>query len=85
MSLLLFRWKAVDSAVGTVAVVIDPESRELSFEVKLVPEQYLVEQLFANRSDHAFNEGMRNWDVRNRLDLLDVEYAKVGQPAMESE
>ena len=64
--------------MGTVAVVIIPESRELSFEVKLVPEQYLVEQLFANRSDHAFNEGMRKRDVRNRLDLLDVEYAKVG-------
>ena len=71
----LLRWNAVDSAVGTVAVVIDPESRELSFEVKLVPEQYLVKQLFPNRPDHAFNEGMRNRGVWNRLDLFDAEYA----------
>lgn len=58
--MLMLRWDAVDSAAGTVAVVRDPESRELSFEVKLIPEQYLVQQFFPNRSDHAFNEGMRN-------------------------
>ena len=56
--LSLLRWNAVNSAVDAVPVVINPERRELSVEVKLVPEQYLVQQLFANRSDHAFNEGM---------------------------
>jgi len=38
----MLRWNAVDSAMGTVAVVIDPESGKLAFEVKLVPEQYLL-------------------------------------------
>jgi hypothetical protein len=60
LSLLLLRWNTIDSAVATVAVVIDPEGRELAFEVKLIPEQCLVQQLLANRPDHAFNEGMRN-------------------------
>lgn len=50
---------------------------ELSFKVELVPEQYLVQQLFANRSDHPLNEGMRNRNVRKRFYLL-VEYAQVG-------
>src|ERR1039457_454647 len=84
-SLRLLRWNAVNSAVDAVPVVINAESRELSFEVKLVPEQYLVQQLLANRSDHPLNEGMRNRNVRNRLHLLNVEYAQVGQPAMKSE
>ena len=74
-SLLLLRWNAVNSAVDTVPVIINPESRELSFEVKLVPEQNLIKQLFPDRSDHAFNEGMRNRGVWNRLHLLDIEYA----------
>jgi len=84
-SLRLLRWNAVNSAVDAVPVVINAESRELSFEVKLVPEQYLVQQLLANRSDHPLNEGMRNRNVRNRFHLLNVEYAQVGQSAMESE
>ena len=74
-SLRLLRWDAVNSAVDAMSVVINPESRELSFEVKLVPEQYLVQQLLANRSDHPLDEGMRKRNVRNRLHLLNVEYA----------
>ena len=58
--------------VNTVAAAIGPKGSMLSFEIKLVPEQYLVQQLFANRSDHVFNEGMGNRGVRNRLDLLDA-------------
>ena len=78
--LRLLRRNALNSAVDAVSVVINPESRELSFEVKLVPEQYLVQQLLANRSDHPLNEGMRYRNVRNRLHLLNVQYAQVGQP-----
>lgn len=59
----------------TGPVVIDPESGELAFEAKLVLEQYLVQQFSLNRSDHAFNERMRNQGIWNRLDLLDFEYA----------
>lgn len=75
LCLLSLRWNAVDSAVDARAVVINPESRELSFEVKLVPKHYLVQQLFPSRPDHAFNERMRKRGVWNRLDLLDAEYA----------
>ena len=58
LSMVLLRWNAVDCAVNPVAVVIGPKAKKLSFEIKLVPEQYLVQQLLPNRSDHAFNEGM---------------------------
>jgi hypothetical protein len=75
LSMVLLRWNAVDSAVDTVVVAVDPKGSKLSFEVKMVPEQYVVQQLFASRSDHAFDEGMGNRGVRNRLDLLDIEYA----------
>ena len=69
----------------TIAVVIDPESREFSFEVKLVPEKHLVQQLFANCSDHAFNERVRTWYRGHCPNLLDLQDAQIGQPAMESE
>src|SRR5882672_9450800 len=38
----------------------------------------------ANGADQSFDERMRNGRVRNRLDLLDLEYAQVGEPAVES-
>jgi hypothetical protein len=52
---LVLRRNAADSAVSST-VVIDLEFRKLSFEVKPVPEQDSVQQLFTNCSDHAFNK-----------------------------
>ncbi len=78
LSLLLLRWNADDSSVDAVAAVIDPKSRELAFEVELVPEQYRAQQFFPNRSVHVFNEGVRNRGVRNRLGLLDIESVRIG-------
>jgi len=63
-SLHLFGWNAVHSAMDVVPLVIYPKSRELSFEVKLVPEMYLVQKVYANRSDHSLSEGMRDRNVR---------------------
>ncbi len=78
------RWNAVDSAVDAVRVVIDAKDRKLAFEVKLVPEQYLVQQFFTNRSDHALNEGVRTWREGHGFDLFDLEDAQIGKPAVKA-
>ncbi len=79
------RWNAVDSAVDAVRVVIDAKDRKLAFEVKLVPEQYLVQQLFTNRSDHAFNEGVRTWREGHSLELFDLQNTQISEPTVEAE
>ena len=65
-----------------MAVVIDPERKELSFGVKVAPEYFLVHQFFPHGSDHAASKGIKNRDARHRLDRLNVEDARVGAPAM---
>jgi hypothetical protein len=41
-----------------------------------------MEKLAANGPDQTFDERMRNWHLRNRFDLVDFEYAQVGELAM---
>ncbi len=72
---LFVRWKALDPAVNTVAVVIDSEGGKLSFKIELTPKQHLVEQILPNRSDDALDEGMRPWLEGHCLDFLDVQNA----------
>jgi hypothetical protein len=84
LSSLLLRRNTADPPVSTIAVVIDPESRELSFEVKPVLEQHSVQRLFANGSHHAFNEWVRTRYQGHSLDLLDLQHAQTGSPAMEA-
>jgi hypothetical protein len=70
--------------VNAVAVVIVLELIQLALKVGPIPEEHLIQVLAPNRADQPFDERMRNWGVRNRLDLLDLEYAQVGEPAVES-
>jgi hypothetical protein len=61
-----------------------PKCLQLPRQIDHVPEEHAIEIFSANRADQPFDERMRNGRVRNRLDLLDLEYAQVGEPAVES-
>ena len=52
-------------------VVIASEFVEIPREFDHLPEKHVVEVLVPDRADQPLNERMRNWGVRNRLDLLD--------------
>ena len=67
-----------------VRVVISRESVQLTCQVDRAPEEHVIEIFAADGADQAFNERMRNWRVRNRLDLLDLEDAEVSEPAVEA-
>ena len=79
------RWRGtVERAVHARSVVIVPKGIQLPHQIRYVPEEDAVEIFSANGADQPFDERMRNGRVRNRLDLLDLEYAQVGEPAVES-
>ena len=78
-------WGATaERLVNAIAIEIEPELFQFSRQVRGIPEQYAVKVLTPDRPDQAFYEGMGYWDVRNRLDLVDLEYAQVGEPPVES-
>ena len=81
----LCRCRSSDRAVHTMGVVIARECVQLSRQVRGVPEEHLIEVLAPDRSDQPFDEWMRHWSIRNRLDLVDLEDAQVGEPAVEAE
>ena len=70
--------------MNAMRVVIVPEFVQLARQVDGVPEEYAIEILAPDRSDQPFDERMRDRSVRNRLDLLDLEDAQVGEPAVEA-
>jgi hypothetical protein len=47
---------ASSNSVTKISKTFCVGSGELSFKLKLVPEQQLAQQFFANRSDHVLNE-----------------------------
>jgi len=68
-----------------MAVVIIRECVQLSRQVDRVPEEYVIELFASTGADKPFTERMRDRSVRNRLDLLDLEDAQVGEPTVEAE
>ena len=68
----------------TMLIIIISKFTQLPLQVHGIPEKCVVEVLAPNSTDQPFDERMRNWDVRNRLDLLDFEYPQVGEPTVES-
>jgi hypothetical protein len=63
-------------------IVVMLERVQLAHQIRRVPEEHTVEGLAPDRADQAFDKGMRNRRVRNRLDRLDFEDAQVGEPAV---
>ena len=80
----LRRRGAVERAVNAMCVVVVSEFIQLPGQVDHVPEEHAIEILAPNRADQPFDERMRDRSVRNRLDLLDLEDAQVGEPAVEA-
>ena len=78
------RGAATEGLVNAASVVINPERFEFLVQVDRVPEEYAIEILASDGPNQAFDERMRDRRVRNRLDLLDIEDAQVGEPAVES-
>ena len=71
--------------MNALAVVVIPECLQLSRLVARVPEEHLVNALTPDSSDQAVDERMRDRCVRNQLDLVDIEDAKVGEPPVKAE
>ena len=66
-------------------VVIVSELVQLSHQIRSIPEERVIEVLAPDRPNQSFDKGVRNRGVRNRLDLLDLEDAQVGEPTVEAE
>lgn len=78
------RCAATERLVNAIFVIVDPEFFQLSLQVDCVPDEYVIKKLSSNRSDQPFYERMGHRYRRDRLDLVDLEYAQVGAPAMET-
>src|SRR5438876_404479 len=79
------RWRGTgERPMNAMSVVIVAELLQLPRQVHRVPEEYPIEVLTPDRSDQPFDERMRDRSVRNRLDLLDLEDAQVGEPTVEA-
>ena len=70
--------------MNALVVVIIRESVQLSRQVDRIPEKHAVQVLAPDRPDQALYEGMRDRGVWNRLDLIDLEYTQVGEPAVKA-
>src|ERR1700688_3092852 len=78
-------WRGtVERAEHARSVVIVPKCIQLPHQIRYGPEEDAVEIFSANGDDQPFDARMRYRRVRNRVDLLDLEYAQVGGPAVES-
>ena len=70
--------------VNATAVVIGTESLQLSLQIERIPEEHAIEIFAAKGADQTFHKRMRNRHVGNRFDLIDFEYAQVGEPPMKA-
>jgi hypothetical protein len=68
--------------MATAPIVIELEHFEFPRQIHGIPEENTIEVLTPNCPDQPFDERMRNRDVENRLDLIDFDYAQVGESPM---
>ena len=81
---LFLRRAPGERLMNATAVVIEAECLQLSLQIERVPEERAIEKLAAKGADQTFRKRMRKRHMRNRLDLVDFEYAQVGEPAMKA-
>ena len=70
--------------MASAVVVIDCEIAQLARQIERIPEKHAIKVLASNRADQSFNERVRNWNVWNRLDLIDFEHAQICQPTVKA-
>ena len=78
----LGRRPATERAVHAILVEVRSELGQLSLQIQGIPEQDVVKALTTNRADQALHERMGYRRVRDGLDLLDVEDAKIRLPSV---
>ena len=66
---------ATERLVNAIFVVIISELFQLSIQVDCVPDQHVIKELPSYRPDQPFHKRMGHRDVRDRLDLFDLENA----------
>jgi hypothetical protein len=69
------------SSVAAISVVVNFVAIELSFQIALVPKQSMIEVFAPDGPDQSLDEGVRTRCPGNRLDLINLKYSKVRQPA----
>ena len=63
-----------------MVVEVGPEIEQLVFEVCRRPEQHVIQVFPPQGSDQPFHEWMGQGHVRDRLDLLQLQYPQIGLP-----
>ena len=58
--------------MASAVVVIYFEIAQLPRQIDRIPEEQSIKILTPNRPDQSFDERMRNGDVWNRLNLIDL-------------
>ena len=58
---------------------------QLARQVCGIPKEYAIKILAPDCSDEPFDKRMGDRSVRNRLDLLDLNHAQVGEPTAKAE
>src|SRR3981189_2570062 len=80
-----FSWSAAtERLVNAIFVVINSELFQLSSQVDCVPDQHVIKKLPSYCPDQPFHERMGHGHVRDRLDLVDLKNAQVGEPTLEA-
>ena len=74
----------MERAVDPIRVVVVLEFDQLACQVHSVPEEYPIKVLPPDRSDQPFDKRMRDRSIWHRLDLLDLQNAQVGEPAVKA-
>ena len=67
-----------------IRVVVVFEFDQLVCQVHGIPEEYPIKVPPPDSPDQPFDKRMRDRSIRRRLDLLDLENAQVGQPAVKA-
>jgi len=70
--------------MASSTVVISPELLQLPLKIDRIPEKHAIKALAPDRPDQPFDERMRNRDVRNRFDRIDLQNPQVGEPPVKA-
>ena len=70
--------------MASATVVISLELSQLPLKIDRIPEKHAIKALAPDRPDQPFDERMRNRDVRNRFDRIDLQNPQVGEPPVKA-
>jgi len=68
-----------------LAVVVVREVGELSLKIACGPKGHVIEEFPSDGSDESFDEGVRQWNIWQGLDLLHLQDPETRPPTMEEE